>query len=173
MTSDWFGGAFTALGAVIGAGATLLAGLIGNRAQRGLAEANHKAQIVEARREAYAAYLTAVYDFMDGVRELIAKLEGNAEVDECDAARRAYLKDWDRLQPRYAPVLIVGPSHIEEHAERLRFCLGDLADKCDEWYTSRNNNRRFRGVNKVNDAQQAARDARSEFASAVRDHVYG
>jgi hypothetical protein len=58
MTSDWFGGAFTALGAVIGAGATLLAGLIGNRAQRGLAEANHKAQIVEARREAYAAYLS-------------------------------------------------------------------------------------------------------------------
>jgi len=67
MTSEWLSGAFTALGAVLGAGATLAAGLIGNRTQRGLAEASRK-----ARREAYAEYLTAVYSFMDRARELIA-----------------------------------------------------------------------------------------------------
>jgi hypothetical protein len=76
VTSVWLSGAFTALGAVLGAGATIGAGLIGNRTQRGLAEASRKAQIADVRREAYAEYLTAVYSFMDGARELIAKLEG-------------------------------------------------------------------------------------------------
>ena len=66
MTSEWLSGAFTALGAVLGAGATLTAGLIGNRTQRGLAEASRKAQIVETRREAYAEYLTTVYNFWTG-----------------------------------------------------------------------------------------------------------
>jgi hypothetical protein len=45
-------------------------------------------------------------------------------MSECDAARRAYLEDWEDLQPTYAPVLIAGPSQIEESAENLRFCLG-------------------------------------------------
>ena len=173
MTSEWLSGAFTALGAVLGAGATLTAGLIGNRTQRGLAEASRKAQIVEVRREAYAEYLTAVYSFMDRARELIAKLEENADMSECDAARRAYLEDWGDLQPTYAPVLVAGPSQIEESAENLRFCLGDLADECDGWYTARKNGSKFRNAEKALNPQLAARRARSEFASAARDYVYG
>jgi hypothetical protein len=74
---------------------------------------------------------------MDRARELLARLEENADMSECDAARRAYLEDWEDLQPTYAPVLIAGPSQIEESAENLRFCLGDPADECDGWYTAR------------------------------------
>jgi hypothetical protein len=173
MTSAWLSGAFTALGAVLGAGATLASGLIGNRAQRELAEASRKAQITDARREAYAEYLTAVYSFMDRARELIAALEANADMTECDAARRSYVEDWVHLQPKYAPVLVAGPSQIEGSAENLRFCLGDLADQCDGWYTARKNGGRFRDMEKVLNAQLTARDARSKFASAARDNVYG
>ena len=93
-----------------------------------MGEASRKAQNVDVRREVYAEYLTAVYRFMDRVRELIAKLAENADTSECDSARRAYLEDWGRhLQPAYTPVLVAGPSQIEESAENLRFCLGDLA----------------------------------------------
>ena len=175
MVSEWLSGAFTALGAVLGAGMTLAAGLIGNRTQRGLAEASRKAQIADARREAYAEYLTAVYSFMDRARELIAMLEQNAELAECDDARRAYLENWGHLQPTYAPVLVAGPSQIEASAENLRFCLGDLADKCDGWYTARKNDNEFRDKDKeeVRKTQLAARAARSDFAAAARDHVYG
>lgn len=173
VASEWLSGFFTALGAVLGAGATLAAGLVANRTQRGLAEASRRAQIVEVRREAYAEYLTAVYRFMDRARELIAKLEENADMSECDAARRTYLEDWDQLQPTFAPVLVAGPNQIEKSAEHLRYCLGDLADKCDWWYTARKTSKNFRNAQKVIDAQLAARDARSKFASAVRDHVYG
>ena len=93
-----------------------------------MGEASRKAQNIDVRREVYAEYLTAVYRFMDRVRELIAKLAENADTSECDSARRAYLEDWGRhLQPAYTPVLVAGPSQIEESAENLRFCLGDLA----------------------------------------------
>lgn len=173
VTSEWIGGAFTALGAAIGAGTTLAAGLIGNQTQRRLAAASRKTQIAEARREAYAEYLTAVYSFMDRARELIAKLASDSEIRECDAAHRTYLEDWEHLQPTYAPVLIAGPSRIEATAESLRFCLGDLADKVDGWYTARQNGRRFHSGEEVNDAQLAAREARSKFSSAARDYVYG
>lgn len=173
MTSEWIGGAFTALGTALGAGATLAAGLIGNRTQRGLAAATRKAQIVEARREAYAEYLTAVYSFMDGARELIASVEHESAMSECDVAHRTYLSDWEHLQHTYAPVLIAGPGQIEESAEDLRFCLGDLADKCDGWYTARQNGERFRSTEEATHVQLAARQARSKFSSAARDYVYG
>jgi hypothetical protein len=173
VTSEWVGGAFTALGAALGASATLAAGLVGNKTQRGLAAATRKSQIAEARRESYAEYLTATYSFMDRARELIAKLESDNELSECDIAHRSYLDDWDRLQPAYAPVLVAGPSQIEESAEALRFCLGDLADKCDNWIAARRNGRRLYGKEKVYAAQQAAREARSKFSSAARDYVYG
>jgi len=173
VASEWITGVFTALVAVLGAGATLASGLVGNRTQRGLAEASRKAQIAEVRREAYAEYLTAVYRFMDRARELIAKLEENADMSECDAAHRTYLEDWEHLQPAYAPVLVAGPSKIEESADHLRYCLGDLADKCDWWYTARKAGKNFRNAEKVINVQLAARDARSKFASAVRNHVYG
>ena len=58
-----------------------------------MGEASRKAQNVDVRREVYAEYLTAVYRFMDRVRELIAKLAENADTSECDSARRAYLED--------------------------------------------------------------------------------
>ncbi len=154
MTSEWIFGVFTALGALLGAGATLTSGLIGNRTQRGLAAASRKAQIAEARREAYAAYLTAA-------------------MSECSVAHRSYLGDWERRQPTYAPVLIAGPGQIEESAEVLRFCLGDLSDKCDRWYEAHRNGRKLPNAENVLDAQLAARDARLKFASAARDHVYG
>jgi hypothetical protein len=173
MTSEWIVGVFTALGAALGAAGTLASGLIGNQTQRGIAEASHKAQVAEVRREAYAVYLTAVYNFMDRARELIASLENEGDTPEFDVAHRAYLDDWQHLQPTYAPVLIAGPSEIEESAEILRFCLGDLADKCDGWYAARRDGRRFRRVEEVNNAQLAAREARSKFSSAARDYVYG
>jgi hypothetical protein len=173
MASEWLSGAFTAVGAVLGAGATMGSGLIGNRAQRGVAEASREAQIAEVRREAYAQYLTAVYNFMDRTRELIGKLEGNADMTECDIARRAYLEDWEHLQATYAPVLIAGPSQIEESTESLRFCLGGLADLCDGWYTAYESGTEFRGIKDALKAQLTARGARSKFASAARDHVYG
>lgn len=173
MTSEWLSGAFAALGAVLGAGATLTAGLIGNRTQRGLAEASRTAQIAETRREAYAEYLTTVYNFMDGARELIAKLAESADTSEYDAAHHAYLKDWGHLQPTYAPVLIAGPSQIEKSAENLRFCLGNLADKCDAWCKARKDDNKLYDADEALNAQLAARDARSKFASAARDHVYG
>jgi hypothetical protein len=161
------------LGAVLGAGATLASGLIGNRAQRGLAEASRKALIADARREAYAEYLTAVYSFTDRARELLGALDTNADMTECDAAHRAYLEDWVNLQPKYAPVLIAGPSKIEGSAEKLRFCLSGLADQCDEWYTARKNSNSFRDTEKVHAQIASLRDARSKFASAAQDNVYG
>jgi hypothetical protein len=173
MTSEWLSGAFTALGAVLGAGATLATGLIGTRSQRGLAEANRKGQIAEVRREAYAEYLTAVYSFMDRARELIAMLDANADMTERDAARHVYLEDWDRLQPKYAPVVVAGPGQIEGSAESLRFCVADLADQCDKWYMARKAGSVFRDTEKTLNAQSAAIDARSKFISAARDHVYG
>ena len=173
VTSVWLSGAFTALGAVLGAGATLGAGLIGNRTQRGLAEASRKAQIADVRREAYAEYLTAVYSFMDRARELITKLEGDAGKAGCDIAHSAYLEDWEHLQPAYAPVLIAGPSQIEESAEKLRLCLGSLADLCDGWYTARKSDTEFCDKKDALTAQLTAREARFKFASAARDHVYG
>jgi hypothetical protein len=173
VTSVWFSGAFTALGAVLGAGATLGAGVIGNRTQRGLAEASRKAEIADARRESYAEYLTAVYNFMDRARELIAKLEGDAGIAECDIVHNAYLEDWEHLQPAYAPVLIAGPSQIEESAEKLRFFLGSLADLCDGWYAARKSDTEFCDTKDALKAQLIARDARFKFASAARDYVYG
>lgn len=175
MTSEWLGGAFTALGVVIGSGATVASGLIGTRTQRDLATATRKAQIADARRAAYAEYLTSVYSFMDRARELIAQLENEAGMSECEVAHHAYSNDWERLQPTYPPVLIAGPAQIEETAETLRYLLGDLTDKCDEWYRTRKNGRQFhdRERESVLKAQLAARGARSKFASAARDHVYG
>lgn len=175
VTSEWLVGAFTALGALIGSGATLASGLIGNRTQRDLAAATRKAQIADTRRAVYGEYLTSVYSFMDRARELITQLENEAEMSECDVAHHAYCDDWERLQPTYAPVLIAGPGQIEETAETLRYQLGDLADKCDGWYTARKNGRPFRSreIEGVANAQLAAREARSEFASAARDRVYG
>jgi hypothetical protein len=173
MASEWLSGVFTAVGAVLGAGATMGSGLIGNRAQRGLAEASREAQIADVRREAYVQYLTAVYNFMDRARELMGKLEENADIIECDVARRAYLKDWEHLQVTYAPVVIAGPSQIEESAVNLRFCLGGLADLCDGWYTARESSTEFSGIKDALNAQLTARGARSKFASAARDHVYG
>ena len=127
----------------------------------------------DVRREAYAEYLTAVYSFMDGARELIAKLEGGAGKAECDIAHSAYLQDWEHLQPTYAPVLIAGPNQIEESAEKLRFCLGSLADLCDGWYTARKNDAEFCDTKDALKAQFTAREARFKFASAARVHVYG
>jgi hypothetical protein len=146
---------------------------MGNRAQRALAAADRETHIAEARREAYAAYLTAVYRFMDRARELIAKLEEPAEMSECSAAHGAYKDEWENLHPTYAPVLIAGPGKIERSAEVLRFCLGDLADKCDSWYEARMAGTKFRDVDHVVNAQQAARDARLRFSAVARDHVYG
>jgi hypothetical protein len=173
MTSEWLTGAFTALGAVLGAGATLGSGLIGNRAQRELADANRMSQIADVRREAYAGYLTSVYTFTDRARELLNKLGEDANMAECDTAWRAYLEEWTNLQPKYAPVLIAGPGEIEGSAEKLRLCLATLADQCDEWYAARKNGNTFPGSAKVNKQVEAVRNARSEFSSDARKHVYG
>ncbi|HZC39443.1 MAG TPA: hypothetical protein VE343_02140 [Streptosporangiaceae bacterium] len=173
MASEWLGAGFTALGAAIGAGASFGSVLITNRAQRGLAADTRKDQVAEVRRTAYAEYLTVVYSFMDRSRELIAKIETDAGTQACDAARRDYLEDWDRLQPVYAPVLIAGPSEIEKSAERLRFCLGDLADECDKCNAVYKDGDRSGPAKSALRAQQRARDARLEFASAARNHVFG
>jgi hypothetical protein len=173
VATELIAGVFTALGALIAAGATFASGLMSNRAQRALAAANRETQIAETRREAYAAYLTAVYRFMDLARELIAKLEEHAEMSECSAAHRAYKDYWESLHPTYAPVLIAGPGQIEKSAEALRFCLGDLADKCDSLYAAHKAGTRLRDVEDFVNAQQAARDARLKFSAVARDHVYG
>lgn len=173
MATELIAGVFTALGALIAAGATFASGLLGNRAQRASAAAGRETQIAEARREAYAAYLTAVYRFMDRARGLIGVLEADAEMSECSAAYRSYVDDWENLHPTYAPVLIAGPGKIEESAEILRFCLGELADNCDSWYVARSAGAKFRYVEDVVGSQKAARDARLKFSALARDHVYG
>jgi hypothetical protein len=123
------------------------------------------------RREAYAEYLTAVYRFMDRVRELIAKLAKNADMGECDSARRAYLEDWGRhLQPAYAPVLAAGPSQIEESAETCASVLVIWQINTTDSIRPEKPVINFATPKKFL-AQLAARDARSKFASAVRDHV--
>jgi hypothetical protein len=78
-----------------------------------------------------------------------------------DAVARLYD---ERLQPAYAPDLVAGPSQIEESAENLRFCLGDLPDKCDGWYTAEKPVINF-ATPKEFLAQLAARAARSKFVS--------
>jgi hypothetical protein len=173
VSTELIAGVFTALGALIAAGATFTSGLMGNRTQKALATASRQTQIVEVRRDAYAAYLTAVYRFMDCARELIAKLEAHAEMSECKAAHRTYMDRWDNLHPTYAPVLIAGPGEIEKSAEVLRFCLGDLADKCDSWYAAHEAGKKPRQVDGLVNAQQAARDARLKFSEAARRHLYG
>lgn len=134
MTSAWLSGFFAAVGALIGAGATLSSGLITNRAQQRLAAETRTAQVADVRRAAYGDYLTAVYSFMDRSREVIAMIENDVSTTECHAAHRAYLEEWDHLQGAYAPVIIAGPSEIEGSAEALRSCLALLADQCDEFY---------------------------------------
>jgi hypothetical protein len=175
VTTELIAGVFTALGALIAAGATFASGFMANRVQRGLAAAGREAQIAETRREAYAAYLIAVYSFMDRARELIAHLGNNTEISECDAAYRTYHNDWETLHPTYASVLIAGPDKIEGSAEALRFCLGDLADKCDRMYSAYEAGKKLRDpeFKDVANAQQAARDARQRFSAAARHHVYG
>jgi hypothetical protein len=77
------------------------------------------------------------------------------------------------MQPTYAPVLIAGPGQIEKSAEVLRFCLGDMADKCDSSYAANKAGTKLRDVEDFVNAQQAARDARKKFSAVARDHVYG
>jgi hypothetical protein len=110
---------------------------------------------------------------MDRARELVAKLEEHAEMSECSAAHRAYIDDWENMQPTYAPVLIAGPGQIEKDAEALRFCLGDLADKCDSLYAANKAGAKFRGIEDFVNTQQAATDARLKFSGVARDYVYG
>jgi hypothetical protein len=78
---------------------------------------SRKALIADTRREAYAEYLTAVYSFADRARDLLAALDTNSDMTACDAAHRAYHEGRVNLQPKYAPVLISGPSKIEGSAE--------------------------------------------------------
>jgi hypothetical protein len=129
--------------------------------------------VSEVRRAAYAEYLTTVYSFMDRSRELVARIGNDAATQECDAAHRSYLEDWERLQSTYAPVVIAGPHEIEESVEALRFHLGVLADECDGLYAAHMNGTKFGRTGNVLDAQQAAKESRSAFASAARKHAYG
>jgi hypothetical protein len=173
VATELIAGLFTALGALIAAGATFVSGLQNSRAQKASAAAGRETQIAEVRREAYAAYLTAVYRFMERARGLIAELEAGAEISEFSAAFLAYKDGWENLHPTYAPVLIAGPWKIEESAEALRFCLGDLGDKCDSWYAAHKAGEEFRDAEHVLESQKAARDARLKFSALARDHVYG
>lgn len=173
MASEWLGAGFTALGAAIGAGATLSSVFMGNRAQRALAAAARKDQVAEVRRTVYAEYLTVVYSFMDRSRELIAQLEEDGETRTCEAAHRRYLKDWDRLQPAYAPILVAGPAEIEGSAQALRVCLGALADECDKCYAANSQGGKSGLIKRALRAHQDAREALSNFSSAARNHVYG
>jgi hypothetical protein len=172
VTSEWIAGIFGALGAALGASAALASSLIGTRAQRDLADASQKAQTAEVRRTAYAQHLTAVYSFMERARELVARIENDAAGQECEMAHRAYLDDWERLQPTYAPVIVAGPDEIVKSAEALRFALGLLGDGCDAWYAAHMNSTEFDGE-EVLDAQQAARKSRSAFADEARKHSFG
>jgi len=130
-------------------------------------------KVAEVRRAAYGDYLTAVYCFMDRSRELIAMIERDAGASECDNAHRAYLEEWDRLQGAYAPVIIAGPSEIEESAEALRSRLGFLADVCDGYYAAYVSGEKGARTEKFTSIQKAAKDARAKFSSAARDNVYG
>lgn len=110
---------------------------------------------------------------MDGARELIGKLEENAALKECDVARRAHLEDWGHLKATYAPVLIAGPSQIEESAENLRFCLGGLADLCDGWYVAYESSTESSDIKGALKAQLKDRGARSKIClSRTRSRVW-
>lgn len=173
MTSAWLSGFFAALGTLIGAGATLSSGLISNHSQRRLATEARMGEVAEVRRAAYGEYLTAVYSFMDRSRELIARIESDADASEFDAAHKAYLTAWDRLQDAYAPVIVAGPSGVDESAETLRSSLGFLADECDDCYAARMRGNKVAQTERFTRAQSAAKEARAKFSSAVRDNVYG
>jgi hypothetical protein len=173
MTSAWLGGFFTALGALIGADMTLSSGLISNRFQQRLATDARMREVAEVRRPAYGDYLTAVYSFMDRSRELIARIESDADSSELDHTHTAYLTAWDRLQDAYAPVIVTGPSGVEESAEALRSSLGFLADECDGLLAARLRDNRIGQTEGFTRAQSTAKEARARFSSAARDNVYG
>ena len=92
MASAWIAGVFGAIGALVGAGATLAASWIPTRSQRQLAADNREERKAKVRRAASAKYLVTVDSFIDSARELVYRIENEASEPDREAAHASARK---------------------------------------------------------------------------------
>jgi hypothetical protein len=172
MSSAWVTGIFVAIGAMVGAGATLVASWIPTRAQRQLASDSQRERIAEVLRAATAEYLMTVDGFIDSARELVYQIENEAPEPDREAARKAYLGVWQQLQRTCAVVVISGPSDLGARAEELKLHLGTLANICDRWYEAVKHGPTSSRAGKFETAWESADKVRATFTSTAREYAY-
>lgn len=184
MASYWITAVASITGAVVGAGATLIANWISARSQSRtqmiLAAEQARTQMMsaaderekqdaEVRRVACAEYLIAADSFYDQARELVYRMENGAEPSELKEAHDDYSAGWKLLKRAVAPVVIAGPRDLGEQADALMAKLAELGKVCDDWYTARVRDPSVRGRGtKFWNARAAAEGARAEFVSAAQ-----
>ncbi|WP_370933545.1 hypothetical protein [Amycolatopsis sp. cg13] len=100
MASEWITGAFGAGGAAIGASATLAANWLTGRTQEKLERAKRGGANIDLRRTVCAEFLASVYSYIDKTRELIDAAYTRRDDSAADAAREAYMIEWERSTRR-------------------------------------------------------------------------
>jgi hypothetical protein len=172
MASAWLTGIFGAIGAMLGAVATLVGTWLPTRAQRRLAADNRKERVADVRRAASAEYLMTVDSFIDSAREVVYQIENKVPEQDREAARKAYLGEWQQMQRTCAIVVISGPDDLGAKAEELKLILGTLANICDRWSEAVKHGPARSQVGKFDNAWESAEKVRTEFASIAREYAY-
>jgi hypothetical protein len=172
MASEWIAGIFGAIGAIVGAGATLAASWIPTRAQQQLAIDKQEERKAKVRRAASSAYLVSVDSFIDSARELVYRIEHDASELDREAAHEIYLQGWQRVQRTCAPVEIAGTSDLSAKANELKLHLGSLGNLCDRWYEAAKRGPTRSQTTKFEASWESADNAREEFTSAARQYAY-
>lgn len=172
MASAWVAGIFGAIGAMVGAGATLVASWIPTRAQRQLAANSRIERITDVLSAASAEYLMTVDSFIDSARELVYQIVHEAPEPRREAAHEAYRKEWQQLQRTCAVVVISGPSDLGASAEELKRSLGTIGNICDRWYEAVKHGPTNSRAGKFDAAWESADNVRAKFASTAREYAY-
>jgi hypothetical protein len=172
MTSAWVAGIFAAIGAMVGAAATLMASWIPSRAQRQIELNNRKERVAEILRIASAEYLAAVDGFIDSARELVYQIAYQASGPDRDSVRKAYLAEWQKVQRRCAVVTVAGPADLAERAEELKGSLGTMAKVCDRWYEAVKHGPVNSRAGQFDAAWESADEVRIKFAATARIYTY-
>lgn len=117
-------GIFTGVGALIAFLGTSLTALITSRAQREQRRETQAEKLIDARRDAYAAALSAVVTFMNIARELNDQISlKSSEQSPVREAYEAYKADWRTVVQAISKVEIIGPPELATQALKLRRSL--------------------------------------------------
>jgi hypothetical protein len=129
-------------------------------------------RIADVLRAASAAYLMTVDSFIDSARELVYQIVNEAPEPDREAARKAYLEEWQQLQRTCAVVVISGPDDLGTSAEELKLSLGTVANICDRWYEAVKHGPTNSRAGKFDAAWESADKFRAKFASTAREYAY-